>query len=166
MSLRILATGGTFDKRYDPIAGTLAFAGTHLHEILRVARIGDDVVVEELMQLDSLDMSANHRQRVLEACAASPQDRIVIVHGTDTLVETARLLGAANLPRTIVLTGAMVPVDLVESDALFNLGFAAGCARVLAPGVHVAMNARVFAWNAVRKNRELGLFEAIPATPT
>lgn len=166
MSLRILATGGTFDKRYDPIAGTLAFAGTHLHEILRVARIGDDVVVEELMQLDSLEMTANHRQRVLEACAASPQDRIVIVHGTDTLVETARLLGAADLPRTIVLTGAMVPVDLVESDAIFNLGFAAGCARVLPPGVHVAMNARVFAWDAVRKNRELGLFEAMPATPT
>lgn len=163
MSLRILATGGTFDKRYEPLAGTLGFAGTHLHEILRVARIERDAVVEELMQVDSLDMTDEHRRRVLEACAASAEDRIVVVHGTDTLAETARVLGQARLSKTIVLTGAMVPFDLAGSDALFNLGFAAGCARVLPHGVHVAMNARIFAWDAVRKNRALGVFEAAPA---
>jgi L-asparaginase len=163
MSLRILATGGTFDKRYDPIAGTLGFAATHLHEILRVARIEGAAVVEALMQVDSLDMTDAHRQQVLAACAASPEDRIVVVHGTDTMVDTAQVLGRAGLPKTIVLTGAMVPVDVAGSDALFNLGFAAGCARVLPTGVHVAMNAQVFAWNAVRKNLALGVFEAVPA---
>ena len=164
MSLRILATGGTFDKRYDPICGTLGFAGTHLHAMLRQARIEGAATVQELMQVDSLDMTDAHRRQVLEACTASPEDRIVVIHGTDTLVDTARVLGEARLPRTIVLTGAMVPVDLADSDALFNLGFAAGCARVLPHGVHVAMNAQVFAWDAVRKNRTLGVFEAVHAT--
>lgn len=162
MSLRILATGGTFDKRYDPIAGSLGFAGTHLHALLRQARIEGAASVQELMQLDSLDMGDEHRRQVLQACAASPETRIVVVHGTDTLVDTARVLGQARLARTIVLTGAMVPVDLVDSDALFNLGFAAGCARVLGHGVYVAMNGQVFAWDAVRKNRALGVFEPCP----
>ena len=162
MSLRILATGGTFDKRYDPISGSLGFADTHLHALLRQARVAQGAVVQQLMQVDSLDMTDTHRLAVLEACAASPEARIVVVHGTDTLVDTARVLGQAGLPSTVVLTGAMVPVDLVDSDALFNLGFAAGCARTLPHGVYVAMNAEVFAWDAVRKNRALGVFEAAP----
>ncbi len=165
MSLRILATGGTFDKRYDPISGTLGFAGTHLHEILPIARIEGEVRVQELMQCDSLDMTDAHRAQVLAACAASPEERIVVVHGTDTMAETARTLGRAGLPRTIVLTGAMLPFDLAGSDALFNLGFAVACARLLPHGVHVAMNAQVFAWDAVRKNRTLGVFEIADTTP-
>lgn len=160
MDLRILATGGTFDKRYDPLAGTLGFGRSHLPEILRLARIEGTVAFEEAMQIDSLDMTDAHRAQVLAACAASPEPRIVIVHGTDTMVETAAVLGAAALPRTIVLTGAMLPFDVAGSDALFNLGFAAGCARTLPAGVYVAMNAQVFDWRAVRKNRELGVFEA------
>jgi L-asparaginase len=163
MSLRILATGGTFDKRYDPIAGTLGFGRTQLDEILRIARIEGAAVVEEVLQVDSLDMTDAHRRQVLDACVASPEARIVVVHGTDTMVETARVLGEAGLPKTIVLTGAMVPFAVAGSDALFNLGFAAGCARALPHGVHVAMNAQLFAWNAVRKNRALGVFEAAPA---
>ena len=163
MSLRILTTGGTFDKRYDPIPGTLGFGRTHLHEIVDQDRIGGVAIVQELMQLDSLDMSDAHRRRVLDACAASPEQRIVVVHGTDTMVDTARVLGEAALSgRTIVLTGAMIPVDLAGSDALFNLGFAAGCALALDAGVYLAMNGQTFAWDSVRKNKELCVFEALP----
>jgi len=162
MDLRIIATGGTFDKVYDPIVGSLGFADTHLRAIVARARIVDPVEVEVAMLLDSLDMDASHRVRVLAACRASPQQRIVIVHGTDTMVETARTLGEAGLAKTIVLTGAMVPYDVEGSDALFNLGFAIGCARTMAAGVYVAMNARAHAWDKVRKNREAGLFEALP----
>ncbi|HWS74076.1 MAG TPA: asparaginase domain-containing protein [Quisquiliibacterium sp.] len=162
MSLRILATGGTFDKRYDPIPGTLGFGRTHLHEIVLQARIGGVAIVQELMQLDSLDMSDAHRLQVLDACAASPEQRIVVVHGTDTMVETARVLGEAGLGKTVVLTGAMIPLDLAGSDALFNLGFAAGCALALDAGVYLAMNGQAFAWDSVRKNKKLGVFEAVP----
>lgn len=160
MALRILAAGGTFDKRYDPISGTLGFGDSHLHEIVARARLAQPVAVEVAMLIDSLEMTDEHRQRLLDRCRAAPERAIVIVHGTDTMVETAAVLGAAALPRTIVLTGAMLPFDVAGSDALFNLGFAAGCARTLPAGVYVAMNAQVFDWRAVRKNRELGVFEA------
>lgn len=159
MDLRIIATGGTFDKRYDPRSGTLGFAHTHLDEILRIARVAPGAVVEELMQIDSLDMTDAHRRQVLAACVSSPQSRIVVVHGTDTLAETARVLGEAGIAKTVVLTGAMIPYPLAGSDAPFNLGFAAGCAQALPGGVHVAMNARIFQWNRVRKNHGAGVFE-------
>ena len=161
MSLRLIATGGTFDKRYDPIAGALAFGPTHLEAIVRRARLAGPVAVESPMQIDSLEMTDAHRLRVLEACRASPEDRIVVVHGTDTMVETAHVLGEAALSKVIVLTGAMVPYDVADSDALFNLGFAAGCAHALGNGVWVAMNGEAHRWDRVRKNRALGVFEAI-----
>jgi len=160
MRLRIVATGGTFDKRYDPIAGQLAFGDTHLHEIARQARIAPPVAIQTVMQLDSLDMTDADRARVLAACRAADEPAIVVVHGTDTMVETARVLAQAALPRCIVLTGAMVPADVAGSDALFNLGFAMGCARALAPGVWIAMNGQAHRWDRVRKNRTLGVFEA------
>lgn len=160
MPLRIIATGGTFDKRYDPIAGTLAFGQTHLEEILARARAAEGIRFESLMQIDSLEMGDAHRMRVLAACRDCAEQRVVVVHGTDTMVDTAKTLGEAALDKTVVLTGAMIPYDIAGSDALFNLGFALGCAGALAPGVYVAMNARVFRWNEVRKNRVLGVFEA------
>jgi len=159
MSLRIVATGGTFDKRYDPIAGELAFGDTHLHEIARQARLTPPVAIETVMQLDSLDMTDADRAHVLAACRAAVETAIVVVHGTDTMVETARVLAQASLPKCIVLTGAMVPYDVAGSDALFNLGFATGCARTLAPGVWIAMNGLAHRWDRVRKNRPLGVFE-------
>jgi L-asparaginase len=162
MSLRILATGGTFDKHYDPIAGQLGFAGTHLPAIVERARVAGNVAVEVAMLVDSLDMTDAHREAVLAACRAAPETAIVVVHGTDTMVETARVLGAARLPKTIVLTGAMVPYELEGSDAMFNLGFAMACARTLGEGVWIAMNAAAHRWDAVRKNRELGRFESLP----
>ncbi len=161
MSIRIIATGGTFDKRYDPIAGTLAFGETHLEQILARARTDAHVFFETLMQLDSLEMRDEHRARVLAACRDCAEQHVVVVHGTDTMVQTAKTLGEAALAKTVVLTGAMIPYDIAGSDALFNLGFALGAASTLSPGVYVAMNARVFRWNEVRKNRALGVFEAL-----
>lgn len=161
MDLRILATGGTFDKRYDPITGVLGFGATHLHEIVARARVAGPVQVEVVMMIDSLDMVDEHRQRVLAACRAAPEQALVVVHGTDTMVETARVLGAAQLAKTIVLTGAMVPYAVADSDASFNLGAAIAFARSLAPGVWVAMNGVAHPWSNVRKNRERGVFEPI-----
>ncbi|MCL4746271.1 MAG: asparaginase [Burkholderiaceae bacterium] len=160
MNIRIIATGGTFDKRYDPIAGTLAYGETHLAEILARARVEGSVRFESPMQLDSLEMNDEHRCALLAACRDCAESRIVVIHGTDTMVQTARALGAAALERTIVLTGAMIPYDFTGSDALFNLGFALCAAGTLDRGVYVAMNGRIFPWDAVRKNRALGVFEA------
>jgi len=161
MNLRILATGGTFDKRYDPTTGVLGFGETHLHEIVARARVAEPVQVEVVMMIDSLDMVDEHRQRVLAACRAAPESALVVVHGTDTMVETARVLADARLPKTIVLTGAMVPYALADSDASFNLGAAVGFARSLSPGVWVAMNGFAHVWSNVRKNRERGVFEPL-----
>jgi len=161
MSVRIIATGGTFDKRYDPVAGALAFGDSHLAEIVAQARIAHPVAVEVAMLIDSLDMGDAHRAQVLAACRRATEPGIVVVHGTDTMVETARVLGAAALDKTIVLTGAMVPYDIARSDAMFNLGFALGCVQARPPGVYIAMNARCHRWDAVRKNRELGVFEPL-----
>jgi len=162
--LRVLACGGTFDKRYDPITGVLAFTESQLGDILVRARITVPAVVETVMLMDSLDMQDADRERVLAACRVAPESSLVIVHGTDTMAETARVLGAhfgADATKTIVLTGAMVPYAISQSDALFNLGFACACAQTLAPGVWIAMNGRVFAWETVRKNREAGVFEPL-----
>jgi len=161
MNLRILATGGTFDKRYDPITGARGFGQTHLHEILARARVAGPPEVEVLMMIDSLEMLDEHRQQVLAACRAAPETALVVVHGTDTMVQTAQLLGAAALPKTIVLTGAMVPFALADSDASFNLGAALAFARRLPAGVWVAMNGVARPWSNVRKNRERGIFEPI-----
>jgi len=161
MNLRILATGGTFDKRYDPITGALGFGETHLHEIAARARVAGPLEIEVLMMIDSLEMLDEHRQRVLAACRAAPESALVVVHGTDTMVETAAVLGRATLPKTIVLTGAMVPFALADSDASFNLGAAIGFARSLPAGVWVAMNGVARPWSNVRKNRERGVFEPI-----
>ncbi len=161
MTLRIIATGGTFDKHYNELNGTLGFADSHLPAALARARLTVDVQLELLPLLDSLDMQDADRARVLAACQAAPESAIVIVHGTDTMPQTAAVLGAAALGKTIVLTGAMIPYEIANSDALFNLGFACGVAQTLPPGVHVAMNGRVFAWDNVQKNRTAGVFQTM-----
>jgi L-asparaginase len=160
MTLRILATGGTFDKHYDEIAGQLGFAASHLPEVIKRARITAPVELEVIALLDSLDMQDDDRRRVLASCRAAPEAAIVVIHGTDTMSETARVLGAAALAKTIVLTGAMIPYEIENSDALFNFGFACGVAQTLPPGVYVAMNGQVFRWDRVHKNRGAGVFEA------
>lgn len=159
MTLRIIATGGTFDKHYDPLTGNLVFRESVLPGALKRARITEPHVFEPLLALDSLDMNAEHRQQILQACERAEEQYIVIVHGTDTMRETAEVLGHADLEKTVVLTGAMVPYLIDASDALFNLGFACAAAKLCAHGVYIAMNGRVFAWDDVKKNRAAGVFE-------
>jgi L-asparaginase len=157
--IRILVTGGTFDKEYDEIGGSLFFKETHVPEMLRLGRCRAPVTVETLMLVDSLHMTAGDRARIAERCLSSPEDRIVITHGTDTMVETAAALAKAVSGKTIVLTGAMVPYAFGSSDGLFNLGSAISFVQVLDPGVYIAMNGTHFTWNNVKKNRESGTFE-------
>jgi len=157
--IRIIATGGTFDKRYDELKGILTFKGSHLGRILKDARLEVKAVLELNQLIDSLDMRESNRLRILASCEACPERRIVVTHGTDTMAETARVLGAAALPgTTIVLPGAMIPYTVEGSDALFNFGFAFACARLLPSGVYVAMNGVVHAWDRVKKDRERGVF--------
>lgn len=159
MTIRLFVTGGTFDKQYDELTGTLAFRETLVREVLERGRCHLEVEVEVLMLMDSLDMTAAQRARIVEACRSCDEKQVVITHGTDTMVETARALAAAGLDKSIVLTGAMVPYTFGSSDGLFNLGSALSFAQVLPAGVYVAMNGRWFDWDEVRKNRELGVFE-------
>ncbi len=161
MALRIIITGGTFDKDYDEINGTLTFKDTHLPEILRRVRITAPVSLEINQLIDSLDMKPANRQAILESCRNSPEEEIVIIHGTDTMVDTAGLLGTANIHKRIVLTGAMVPYAMAHSDAVFNLGCAVSAVQLVSPGVFIAMNGRVFPWKNVRKNKAEGIFEEI-----
>ncbi len=124
--------------------------------LVDLSRLEVELEVPELM--DSLDMTDVHRQNILQSCRQAPEKAIVIIHGTDTMRETGEVLGAAALDKVIVLTGAMIPYEIANSDALFNLGFAAAAAQLLAPGVYVAMNGQVFAWDNVQKNRSAGVF--------
>ncbi|MCC6242634.1 MAG: asparaginase [Gemmatimonadaceae bacterium] len=166
MSLRIIVTGGTFDKEYDELHGRLYFLHSHVEEMLQRGRCRLEVAIEELMMLDSLDLNDAHRATILDACAACAESDLVITHGTDTMVDTARVLAAAALPKTIVLTGAMIPWAFGSSDGLFNLGSALSFAQALPHGVFVAMNGRCFPWDNVRKNKTIGVFEAISTPPT
>ena len=155
----IFVTGGTFDKTYDEIRGALSFGDTHLTEMLRLGRSRVDVTVRTLMMVDSLDMTDADRELIVRNCVQCAESRIVITHGTDTMVETARVLAAGVDGKTVVLTGAMIPYAFGSSDGLFNLGSALSFAQVLEPGVYIAMNGQHFRWNRVRKNRETGVFE-------
>jgi L-asparaginase len=159
--VKIFVTGGTFDKEYNELTGELFFKDTHVRDMLRLGRCRVEVEVETLMMIDSLQMTDADRCLILERCGACPESRIVITHGTDTMPETAAVLGPQIRDKTIVLTGAMVPYQFGSSDGMFNLGTALAFVQTLAPGVYVAMNGRYFLWNAVHKNREQGVFEAV-----
>jgi L-asparaginase len=161
MAIRIFVCGGTFDKQYDEITGRLFFKDTHVPEMLRLGRSRVDVRVDTLMMIDSLEMTERERETVVRASLACPETRIVITHGTDTVVETAAALARAVDGKTIVLTGAMIPYAFGSSDGLFNLGSALSFVQVLPPGVYIAMNGQHFAWDRVRKNRETGVFEPV-----
>ncbi len=160
MKIRVLVTGGTFDKQYDELSGRLFFKDTHVPEMLRRGRSRLDIDVETVMMVDSLDLDDGGRSKIVAACRACSERAIVITHGTDTMVETARTLATAGLTdRTIVLTGAMIPFAFGSSDGLFNLGSALSFAQILPPGVYVSMNGHYFLWDRVRKNTQSGVFE-------
>jgi L-asparaginase len=159
MVVKIFITGGTFDKEYNELDGRLFFKDTHLPEMLKLGRCKVPVEIRTLMLVDSLEMTDADRQIIVEQCRKCKEDRIVITHGTDTMEETAKVLGQAVLKKTIVLTGAMVPYKFGSSDGLFNLGSAFAFAQSLSHGVYVAMNGRCFTWDNVKKNRKTGEFE-------
>ncbi len=162
--VHIITTGGTFDKEYNYISGELIFIDTHLPEMLKRARCGLDVRVEKLMMVDSLDMTGEQRDLIAIRCADSPASQIVITHGTDTMVETARRLALETKlqEKTIVITGAMVPYSLgMSSDGFFNIGSALSFVQILDYGIYVAMNGRIFPWDNVQKNYNTGFFERI-----
>lgn len=159
MTIRILVTGGTFDKEYNELTGQLYFKDTHVNEMLRLGRSRVDIIVQTVMMIDSLEMSDADRALIVQNCLQSPEDRIVITHGTDTMTDTAEKIARAVSGKTVVLTGAMVPYAFGSSDGLFNLGSALSFAQTLPAGVYIAMNGKYFAWDRIRKNRERGEFE-------
>ena len=159
--IKIFATGGTFDKEYDEINGELFFKETHLHELLNLGRSQLNVKIETLMMVDSLKMSKSEKNYIVEKCKEEKTDRIIITHGTDTMVDTAELIAKNIYNKTIILTGAMIPIKFGSSDGLFNLGSALSFIQVIDPGVYITMNGRYFKWDNVRKNNQLGIFERI-----
>jgi len=159
--IRIFVTGGTFDKTYDEISGRLSFAETHLPEMLQLGRSRVAVSIRTLMMVDSLDMTDADREVIVRNCRQCEESRIVVTHGTDTMVETAVSLARGAGGKTIVLTGAMIPYAFGSSDGLFNLGSALSFAQTLPPGVYIAMNGQSFAWDQVRKNPATGVFETL-----
>jgi L-asparaginase len=157
--IKLFATGGTFDKDYNEVTGSLFFLHTHLPDMLKLGRCRLDISIETLLMVDSLEMTDADRQLILDRCLAAPENLIVVTHGTDSMEQTAAVLGRGITGKTIVLTGAMVPYTFGSSDGLFNLGTALAFVQTLPAGVYVAMNGRHFPWQTVRKNRALGIFE-------
>ena len=164
MSIRILVTGGTFDKEYDERTGQLFFKDTHIAEMLTLGRSRVRTTIRTVMMIDSLEMTEADRDLIVQNCLQSDEIRIVITHGTDTMTETAAAIAQAVSGKTVVLTGAMIPYAFGSSDGLFNLGSALSFVQVLPPGVYISMNGKCFPWDRVRKNRERGEFEEIPPT--
>ena len=160
MSIRLYITGGTIDKVYNQTNGELEFNQTHFPEMLSRARIVVEIKTEILLFKDSLDMDDNDRKLILKSCVECEEERILITHGTDTMCETAKLLGLNLKNKVVVLFGSMVPYTVNNSDAFFNLGCALGSLNLLDPGVYVAMNGRTLPWNDVVKNRSLGVFQS------
>ena len=161
MSIKIIITGGTFDKEYNELTGQLFFKDTHLPEMLRLGRCTVEVKIETLLMMDSLEMTDEHRTLILDTCKRSEESCIIITHGTDTMPETARYLSKNLAGKTVVLTGAMIPYKFGSSDGLFNLGSALSFVQVLSHGVYVAMNGKYFQAEKVVKNKKTGLFENV-----
>ena len=161
MGIKIFVTGGTFDKEYNELNGTLFFKDTHLSEMLGLGRSRIEVHITTLMMIDSLDMTEADRETIAQQCVKATEEKIVVTHGTDTMVETARYLATKIKNKTVVLTGAMVPYKFGSSDGLFNLGSALAFVQTLPKGIYISMNGRYFAWDNVRKNKSIGEFEEI-----
>ncbi|MBK9272461.1 MAG: asparaginase [Saprospiraceae bacterium] len=161
--IQIFITGGTFDKEYNFVTGQLYFKDSHVVEMLERGRCSLDVNVKTLMMVDSLEMTDSDRDMIIHQCKTSKTDKILITHGTDTMVKTAEaIIQAGVTQKTIVLTGAMIPYAFgSSSDGFFNLGSALAFAQTLNNGVYISMNGRYFPWDKVRKNTKTGFFEEI-----
>ena len=159
MDIQFFITGGTIDKVYNELTGELVFDQTHVVDMLNRGRSMADTESEVLFLKDSLEMSDEDRAMILDKCQTTSAQRIVITHGTDTMVETAKLLGSKITDKTIVLFGSMIPYSVNNSDALFNLGVAMGVVQTIKCGVYVVMNGQAYEFNQVIKNKTLGIFE-------
>lgn len=161
--IQVFVTGGTFDKEYNYIDGKLYFKDTHLNEMFERGRSSLDIDVKTIMMVDSLEMTPEDRAIIVHQCKKANTGRILITHGTDKMVDTARALAEEDIQnKTIVLTGAMIPYAFgSSSDGFFNLGAALAFVQTLAPGVYIAMNGRYFTWNNVKKNYDTGFFELL-----
>jgi L-asparaginase len=161
MAIKIIVTGGTFDKEYNELNGELFFKDTHLHEMLSRGRSKLELDITTLMMIDSLDMTDGDRKKIADACISANEDKILITHGTDTMPITAAVLAEQIKHKTVVLTGAMVPYKFGSSDGMFNLGSALAFVQTLPHGVYVVMNGKVFDGNNVMKNKATGEFEVL-----
>ena len=161
MKIKIIVTGGTFDKEYNELTGELFFNKTHIPEMLKLGRSRLEIKIVTLMMRDSLHMNDSDMKIILEKCHNSEEDRILITHGTDNMVKTAQVLGHSIKNKTVVITGAIIPYAFGSSDGLFNLGSALAFVQSLPNGVYISMNGRVFNWNNARKNKENGNFEEV-----
>ena len=161
--IQVFVTGGTFDKEYNYITGKLYFKDTHLHDMFERGRCTLDIDIKTLMMADSLEITEADRDIIIHSCRRSDYQNILITHGTDMMVATAKALAEAEIEgKTIVLTGAMIPYAFGNSsDGFFNLGSALAFVQSLPPGVYIAMNGRYFTWENVRKNKKTGFFEEI-----
>lgn len=160
--IQVFITGGTFDKEYNMLNGQLYFRDTHVHEMFAQGRCSEPLSIRTLMMIDSLDMTDDDRDLIVQNCARSPCKRILMTHGTDTMVKTATKIAEANLEgKTIVLTGAMIPYKFGSSDGFFNLGSALAFAQTLPAGVYIVMHGRYFLWDNVYKNTKTGFFETV-----
>jgi L-asparaginase len=161
MKMRLIIAGGTIDKQFNQVTGDLAFGDTHLNEMLAQARFAGDLTIEHILMKDSLDMTQEDRDKLAEACKDASEDKIVVTHGLDTMIESAGTIARvlADGPKTVVLTGAMVPYSLgMTSDALFNLGTAFAFVQSLPAGVFVAMNGHYFPSDKVKRDNDKGTF--------
>ncbi len=159
-AVKFLITGGTIDKIYDEINGSLSFDETHIPAMLDQARCHVEISTETVMLKDSLDMDDANRSLITDECDSCDESKIIISHGTDTMVETAVVLAEKISGKTIVLFGAMIPFTINYSDSLFNLGCAVSAVQCLEEGIYISMNGKIFPWNDVRKNKTEGVFQA------
>lgn len=152
--IRVFTVGGTIDKIYFDAKSSYEVGPPNIAEILNNLHLNPQFRVSSLMQKDSLDMTAADRDLIREQVSRAEEDRIVITHGTDTMVETARALinTAVTLNKTVVLTGALSPALFKNSDAMFNIGGAVIAVQILGPGSYIVMNGQVFAADKVRKD--------------
>lgn len=161
MALLILSTGGTFEKVYRPDEGRLWFTESRLTHWVQQCRLPANTRADVLMLVDSLDMTDLQRHQIANAVAQAAENQVVIIHGTDTMVNTAHtVMGRKRSDQIVVFVGAMVPASQSESDALFNLGMAVATAQAMAPGTYVCMSGQIFPADRVQKNKALGRFEA------
>ena len=161
-SFLLITTGGTIDKVYDPIAGSLGFGKSSIPDRLERLAMGRVWEHRPLMSIDSLDMQQTHRVEIAQACRETSEEQILITHGTDTMVETAEEI-ATGLPegRMVVLTGAMIPLSVRGSDGDFHLGSALAHLQRRKEGVFISMHGELFSWDACRKDRKQGKFVSI-----